>query len=277
MMFWSLFGKPTTIFSLFVLCIIAVVSISPSLFSRQNPYELRPLERLKAPSFEHWCGTDENGRDVFTRILYGARITVGLTFLSIFVSLAIGVVVGLIAGYVGGIIEDILMRLVDIMLAFPQLILAMAIVAALGQSMTNAMIGISLAWWAQYARIMHAEVKSVKNQPYITASIALGRHPIWILSRHIFPNSFTPVMVKATLDIGLIMLNLAALSFIGLGAKPPMPEWGAMIAWGRRYLLEYWWVPTFPGLAIFLTVMSFNFLGDWVRDVYDPRSKMEAK
>ncbi|MGE5606347.1 MAG: ABC transporter permease [Bacteroidota bacterium] len=273
----SLLGRPTNVFASIVLFFLILMSFCPALFTKDDPYALKPMERLQAPSFEHWLGTDENGRNIFTRIVYGTRTTVGLTLLSIILSLVLGVTVGLLAGYLGGIVEEVLMRFADIMLAFPQLILSMAIVAALGQSMTNAMIGISLAWWAQYARIMNAEVKVIKNQPYVSASVALGRHPIWILTRHIFMNAFTPVMVKAILDIGLIMLNLAALSFIGLGAKPPMPEWGAMIAWGRQYLLEYWWIPTFPGLAIFITVMSFNFLGDWVRDILDPRSKMEAK
>ena len=196
----------------------------------------------------------------------------GLTLFAIGLCLFIGLLIGSVAGLAGGWVDTLLMRVTDIFLAFPQLILAMAIVAALGPGMIHAMIGISLAWWSQYARIVRSQIMVVSEREYVAAAVALGQRPYVIVLRHMLPNAMTPVLVKASLDLGLIMLNLAGLSFIGLGASPPTPEWGAMIAGGRNLLLDYPWVPTFPGLAIFTTVMAFNFVADWLRDISDPRS-----
>jgi peptide/nickel transport system permease protein len=265
--------RPPVMVSIVVLLAIAVAVAAPALLTSGDPYSLNPADRLQPPSSEHWFGTDESGRDLFTRIIYGAHISVGLAVFAICLSLLIGLVVGSIAGFAGRWVDAVLMRITDIFLAFPQLILAMAIVAALGQGMVNAMIGISLAWWSQYARIVRAQVVTVKEREYVTAAVSLGQRPLLIVWRHMLPNAISPVLVKAFLDLGLIMLNLAALNFIGLGAKPPTPEWGAMIASGRHLLLDYYWVPTFPGLAIFVTVMAFNFIGDWLRDLLDPQSR----
>lgn len=264
---------PLVIGAMVLLLVILTSTFFPRLMTDKDPYVLRAADRLLPPSAEHWFGTDESGRDIFVRVVYGARITIGLAWLAIVLSILIGLVVGSVAGFAGGWIDNALMRVTDVFLAFPQLILAMAIVAALGQGMVNAMIGISLAWWSQYARIVRSGIASVKQQEYIKAAYAIGQRPLRIVLSHMLPNALTPVLVKGFMDLGLIMLNLAALSFIGLGAKPPTPEWGAMIAYGRRFLLGYSWVPTFPGLAIFVTVMCFNFIGDWLRDLLDPRSR----
>jgi peptide/nickel transport system permease protein len=264
--------RPAVAVSLLVLVGLALAILFPGLFTSADPYALNPVERLQPPSASHWFGTDENGRDIFGRIIYGARITVGLTLFAICLSLVIGVVIGSIAWLAGRGVDALLMRVTDVFLAFPQLILAMAIVAALGPGMIHAMIGISLAWWSQYARIVRSQIAVVKEREYVAAAVSLGQRPLLIVLRHMLPNAMTPVLVKASLDLGLIMLNLAGLSFIGLGASPPTPEWGAMIAGGRNLLLEYPWVTTFPGLAIFTTVMAFNFVADWLRDITDPRS-----
>ncbi len=269
----SLAKNPLVILAFVLLLVILFATLFPRLVTAKDPYTLNPAERLRPPSAEHWFGTDESGRDILARIVHGAKITIGLSWMAILISLAIGLVVGSIAGFAGGWLDNLLMRITDVFLAFPQLILAMAIVAALGQGMVNAMVGISLAWWSQYARIVRSGIASVKEREYVTAAISLGQKPLPIVLRHLLPNALTPVLVKSFMDLGLIMLNLAALSFIGLGAKPPLPEWGSMIAYGRRFLLDYSWVPTFPGLAIFVTVMCFNFIGDWLRDLFDPRSR----
>ena len=266
--------QPLVAISLVVLGGLAFAIAFPGLLTSADPYSLNPIERLQPPSARHWFGTDENGRDILTRIIYGARITVGLTFLAIGLCLLLGLTIGSIAGLVGGgWVDTFLTRVTDIFLAFPQLILAMAVVAALGPGMVHAMIGISLAWWSQYARIVRSQIVMVKEREYVAAAVSLGQRPHIIVLRHMLPNAMTPVLVKAFLDLGLIMLNLAGLSFIGLGASPPTPEWGAMIADGRNLLLGYPWVPTFPGLAIFVTVMAFNFVGDRLRDLTDPRSR----
>ena len=227
--------------------------------------------KLKPPSMDHFFGTDALGRDIFTRVVFGARmsIRVGLTVLAI--ALAIGVPLGLIAGYFGGRISDVIMRISDIFLAFPSLLLPLAIAAALGPSITNAMIAIAVAWFPWYVRIVRAQVLTVKEELYVESARSIGVSRFSILTGHVLPNSMAPVIIQASMDMGYTILTAAGLSFIGVGARPPTVEWGLMITDARAYFLDFWWTVTFPGLAIFVTVLAFNLVGDGLRDILDPK------
>lgn len=229
--------------------------------------------RLKAPSSSHLMGTDEVGRDVFSRILIGSRLSLGAGFIVLFVATSIGLTLGVISGYFGGKADLLIQRVTDVFLTVPGLILAMAVSAALGPSLINVIWAISLVWWPGYCRLTRAEVLHRKEEAYVEAARAIGARSGRIIGKHVLPNILTPVLVKASMDIGFAVLTLASLGFIGLGAQPPDPDWGKMIADGRRFLPESWWLTVFPGMAIFLTVFSFNLLGDGIRDVFDPRSR----
>ena len=227
--------------------------------------------KLKPPSMDHFFGTDALGRDIFTRVVFGARmsIRIGVTVLAI--ALIIGVPLGLVAGYFGGRVSDIIMRVSDIFLAFPSLLLPLAIAAALGPSITNAMIAIAVAWFPWYVRIVRAQVLTVKEQLYVEAARSIGVSRFSILFKHVLPNSMAPVIIQASMDMGYTILTAAGLSFIGVGARPPTVEWGLMITDARAYFLDFWWTVTFPGLAIFVTVLAFNLVGDGLRDILDPK------
>jgi peptide/nickel transport system permease protein len=227
---------------------------------------------LAPPSRAHWFGTDSLGRDVASRVLAGARYSVPTGFAVVAAAMLVGLLVGALAGFLGGWVDEALMRITDLFLAFPSLILAMAIAGALGPSLPNALAAISITWWPAYARLVRAEVMKVRTAQYVEAARALGVPGGAILVRHILPNCMAPVVVQATLDLGSVILTAAGLSFIGFGAQPPTPEWGAMINDGRVYMASHPWVVAFPGAAIFLCVMGFNLLGDGLRDALDPRS-----
>lgn len=259
--------------SLIMILFLMIIMIKPGIFAPGDPYTINPVERLRPPSIEHPLGTDEMGRDVWTRIVHGTRITLLATLFLISSTAIIGGLVGMIAGYYGRFVDEIVMRIADLFLSFPMLILAIAIVAAIGRSTFNSILGLAIVWWAQYARIMRAQVLVTREKEFVTAAKAIGQSSIGILLRHILPNSLSPLIVRATLDISLAVLLLSALSFLGLGAQPPTPEWGAMIATGRKYLLGYWWYATFPGVAIFFTVLAFSLLGDCARELLDPKSR----
>ena len=248
----------------------AVVALFAPLIAPYTYIEQEVTNRLKPPSAEHWFGTDELGRDVFSRVVYGARISLPIGFIVIVFAVIVGTVVGASAGYIGGAYDLTIMRLADITLAFPSIVLALAIAAVLGPSLINALIAMVLVWWPEYARLMRSQVLSVKNSDYVTASVALAASHPRILFTHILPNTFAPILVKASLDAGSVILTIAALSFIGLGAVQPTPEWGAMISLGR-YKFYSWWLTTFAGLAILTVVLGYNFLGEGVRDAFDPR------
>ncbi len=235
-----------------------------------DPLEQDLMHRLEPPNPVHWFGSDELGRDIFSRVLYGARISMPLGIVVVLLSGSIGVVIGGISGYVGGAFDELIMRVADVFLAFPSLVLAMAITAALGPGLNNAMLAIVVVLWPTYARVIRGQVLAVKSREYIEAARSIGAPSHRILLRHILPNSYTPVFVKASLDIGAAILIAAGLSFIGLGAPPPIPEWGTMISMGRQKFAQ-WWIATFPGLAMLMVVMGFNFLGDGLRDLLDPR------
>jgi peptide/nickel transport system permease protein len=262
--------NPMAMLGLYIILFWAVAAIIAPFTSMREPLAQTINDRLQAPSAQYWFGTDELGRDVFSRVIYGARISLPIGFVVIMFAMTMGSLVGASAGYIGGMYDLLIMRVADITLAFPSIVLALAIAAVLGPSITNALIAMILVWWPEYARLMRSQVLSVKNNEYVTAAVALGGSRGRVLMRHILPNTFAPILVKASLDAGSVILSIAALSFIGLGAVPPTPEWGAMISSGR-YQFYSWWLTTFPGLAILTVVLGYNFLGEGVRDSFDPR------
>jgi peptide/nickel transport system permease protein len=248
---------------------VVVAAFAPWL-APHSPMDLDVMNRLEPPGAVHFFGTDEAGRDNFSRVLYGARITMPVAFTVIVLASVFGAGVGAVAGYVGGRVDELLMRVVDIVLAFPPIVLAMAITAALGAGLRNAMLAILLVSWPEFSRLMRGQVLAIKENDYVIAARALGAPGSRVVLVHILPNAFPPIVVKGTLDIGNAIILTAALSFIGLGAVPPAPEWGAMIAAGQGKF-EYWWAATFPGLAILSVVLGFNFLGDGLQDWLNPR------
>jgi peptide/nickel transport system permease protein len=252
---------------------VVVAAFAPWL-APHSPTDLDVMNRLEPPGPAHLFGTDEAGRDNFSRVLYGARITMPLAFTVILIASLFGSGLGAVAGYVGGRVDEVLMRIVDVVLAFPPIVLAMAITATLGAGLRNAMFAILLVSWPEFSRLMRAQVLAIKENDYVIAARALGA-PGWrVVVTHILPNAFPPVVVKSTLDVGNAIVLTAALSFIGLGAVPPAPEWGAMIAAGQSKF-EYWWAATFPGLAILSVVLGFNFLGDGLQDRLNPRLRRD--
>jgi len=227
---------------------------------------------LSAPTRAHLLGTDQIGYDLFSRILAGARFSIGTAMGVLALAVAIGLPLGAVAGFMGGWIDEIIMRVTDMFLAFPVLILALAIAATLGAGLTSAVIALAVGYWPWYTRLLRGQVLSLKNREYVEAARALGASNRAIMWRHILPNAFSPIIIELSQDMGYAILNIAALSFIGLGAQPPSPEWGAMIVAGRDFLRTAWWTCAFPGLAITVTVLGFNLVGDGLRDALDPRS-----
>jgi peptide/nickel transport system permease protein len=227
--------------------------------------------RLQPGSAEHWLGTDDLGRDILSRIIHGSRLTLYVVILVAVIAAPIGLLVGTVAGYAGGWTDAVLMRITDIFLAFPKLILALAFVAALGPGIENAVLAIAVTSWPPYARIARAETLTVRNSDYIAAVRLMGASPLRIVIRHIMPLCISSLIVRVTLDMAGIILTAAGLGFLGLGAQPPLPEWGAMIASGRRFILDQWWVAAAPGAAILIVSLGFNLLGDGLRDALDPR------
>lgn len=240
-----------------------------------DPAGINFKDKLVAPGWAHWMGTDELGRDIFSRVVYGARTSLIIGINVIAISMAIGVPIGVMAGYFGGRIDMLLMRITDVFLAFPPLLLPIAITAALGPSLVNAMIALAISWFPWYARIMRGAVMSIRNNLYISAAKTMGIGRIKILVRHVLPNSWTPALVQASMDFGYTILAAASLSFIGIGAKPPTIEWGLMVSLSRSKFLDYWWTAAFPGLAIFITVLAVNLIGDGLRDILDPKSRTQ--
>jgi peptide/nickel transport system permease protein len=230
-------------------------------------------QRMQSPSREHLFGTDWLGRDVFSRVILGARIALTVSLIVVGLAIGIGVPLGAIAGYRRGRIDGLIMRITDLFLAFPPLLLAMAIVAALGPGLQNATLALVISWWPWYARIARGLAVSLREWPFVDAARAMGVRDRAIIFRHIVPNSVGPIVVQATIDIGTVMLAAGSLAFIGLGARPPEPDWGLMVAEGRQYILEQWWLSTFPGLAIFITVLAFNLIGDLLLRLLDPRQE----
>jgi peptide/nickel transport system permease protein len=236
-----------------------------------------PLGTFLPPSTHHLFGTDPVGRDLFSRVLYGARISLAVAAAVIGFSILVGLPLGVIAGALGGIADTVLMRITDVFLAFPALLLALAFASVLTPSVTNATIAISITWWPWYARLARGQAASVAGRPFIDACKALGLSPTRTILRHVLPNSLTPIIVQASADVGGVILTAAALSFLGLGAQDPTPEWGLMVNQGQAYFTTQWWLVTFPGAAILITALAFNLLGDGLRDVLDPRRVAERR
>ncbi len=252
--------------------LLVVVAAFAPLLVTHDPYEQNLAQRLLAPgSAGHLLGTDEFGRDILSRIIVGARITLYIVVLVALIAAPIGLIVGTAAGYLGGFVDAVLMRITDVFLAFPSLILALAFVAALGPGIGNAVIAIALTSWPPYARIARAETLTLRNSDFIAVARIQGAGTGRILFRHVMALCVSSLVVRVTLDMAGIILTAAGLGFLGLGAQPPMAEWGAMVSAGRRYILDQWWVATIPGLAIFVVSLAFNLLGDGLRDVLDPR------
>ncbi|KUO51970.1 MAG: peptide ABC transporter permease [Desulfitibacter sp. BRH_c19] len=260
-------------FGAFLIALLLFCAIFAPLLTSHDPENGVLAERQQAPSSENWFGTDSQGRDVFSRILYGASISVQIGVISVGIALIIGSLMGVLAGYYGKWLDVLVMRFVDIMLAFPTILLALAIVSILGPSLKNAMIAVGIVNIPRFARIVRSSVLSVKETEYVEASRAIGCTDMQIIGRHVLPNCLAPIIVQTTLTIGTAILEAAGLSFLGLGAQPPQPEWGAMLADSRGYLRQAPWSVMFPGLAIMLTVLGFNLLGDGLRDALDPRLK----
>ncbi|GAA0609483.1 ABC transporter permease [Paenochrobactrum glaciei] len=230
-------------------------------------------QRLLPPSAEHWFGTDEMGADIFSRVIIGARTSLWIGIVITGLGALIGIPLGIIAGYKGGLVRAVIMRVTELFLAVPGLALALAIVAALGANLTNCLIALAIVWWPGYVRLVEAKTLSVKEELFVESARSIGAKTPWILWHHILPNCLSPIIVKMSMDMGMAILSAAGLGFIGLGARPPSPEWGAMISIARSYMPDWWWYSFFPGAAIFLTVLGFNLLGDGLRDILDPRSR----
>lgn len=232
--------------------------------------------RLAAPDGTHWFGTDELGRDVFSRVMAGAQLSLPIALLTVLVAATVGSILGALSGFVGGWLDEVLMRVCDIILSFPAIVLALAIVAALGPSWVNVVMAISLVMWPEYCRLMRGQVLSIRNDLHVTAAISLGSSPARVFSKHVLPFGLPSILVKATVDLGMVILITAGLSFIGVGVTPPTPEWGAMVS-GAQTRIDSWWLVLFPGLAILSLVLAFNFVGDGLRDKLDPQMRAQRK
>ncbi len=258
-----------------VVFLILVAAIGPYFvpYPKDATGAVHIADKLLPPSADHLMGTDQVGRDIFSRLVVGARISLLAGVTVIILAVAIGTVMGAVAGYFGGWADTLIMRVTDVFLTVPDLILAMAFAAALGPGLMNVMIAVSLVWWPGYCRLVRANVISLRHEQYAEAAESLGSSKARILYRHILPNALPSILVKASMDVGFAVLTTAALGFIGLGTQPPTPDWGQMVSEGRKYIRDAWWFSTFPGLAILLTVLATNLLGDGIRDVLDPRSR----
>ncbi len=254
-----------------IFMVILLASVFADWLAVYSPTKIAFSQKLQAPGWEHWMGTDRFGRDIFTRVLYAGQTSLMVGAFVTILAILIGAPVGMVSGYFGGKIDTLLMRISDIFLAFPPLLLPISIVAALGPGLNNAMIALAISWFPWYARITRGAVMRVRKELYIDAARAMGVGHFRIMMRHVMPNSLTPIIVQGSMDFGFTILAAASLSFIGLGARPPTLEWGLMAASSRTQFLEHWWTALCPGMAIFLTVLAINLIGDGLRDVLDPK------
>lgn len=266
----TLAGSPLTMAGAGIIGAWLVVVVAAPWLAPAPPLAQDIVARLAPPSPAHWLGTDQLGRDVLSRVLYGARLSIPVGLAAVLLALLLGSLLGSLAGLAGGVLDETLMRLTDLMLAFPTVILAMVITAALGAGIRNAVVAIMIAWWPSYARYVRGLVLALREREYVQAARALGA-PSWrVLVRHVLPGTVSPLLILSTLDVGRAILTFASLSFLGLGPPPQIPEWGAMVAAGRDYI-DQWWISTFPGLAILSFVLAINLVGDGLRDLLDPR------
>lgn len=268
-------NKLTRLSMITVILLIAFAILAP--FIAPYPSHIygiaNPQDKLLPPSAKYIFGTDELGRDVFSRVLYGTRISLQTAILAVGLALLIGIPLGAIAGATGGYVDEIIMRITDIFLSFPPLLLAIAIAAFLGPNLQNAMLAIAISWWPWYTRLVRGQAVSIRERQFVKAAKAIGTPHFKIVFGHIVPNCIAPVIVQASMDLGGVILTAASLSFLGLGAQPPTPEWGLMVSTSRNYFLNAWWYSFFPGIAIFITVLAFNLLGDGLREIMDPKTR----
>jgi peptide/nickel transport system permease protein len=268
-----LVGNRLNLVGLIIVAMFFFLAIFGEALAPHDPYGEDILNsKLLAPSTDHIMGTDELGRDVLSRIMAGTRVSLKVAVVVLSFAVLFGTIVGLTAGYAGGMVDEILMRLTDMFLAFPALILAVAIAASLGRELRNTMIALATVFWPWYARLVRAQVMSIKERDFVEAAYSLGMSRYRLLLVHIFPNAVSVIIIQMTLDVGYAILATSSLSFIGLGAQPPSPEWGTMMSTARNFFRDAWWYMTFPGIALTLTVFAFNVLGDGLQDALDPRS-----
>jgi peptide/nickel transport system permease protein len=270
---YQLRGSPLTLVGLCIILFVLLVMLLAPWISPYDPNALDLRARLAAPSAMHWLGADQVGRDLLSRIIWGSRVSVTVGIAIVFISMSIGTLLGAFSGLVGGKTDTAIMRFMDVLLSFPSFVMAMALAAALGPDLINAMLAIAVVRIPFYVRLARGQALSLRERAYVKAAVTFGASKRQIVLRHIIPNAMAPIIVQSTLDIGGAILTAAALSFIGLGAQQPTAEWGAMVSSGRDFLLDQWWYPTFPGLAILVTAVGFNLLGDGLRDIFDPRLK----
>jgi peptide/nickel transport system permease protein len=264
-------SNPLSLAGMVVLALFVLMALAAPLLAPYDPTAFNGADKFLAPGAGHLMGTDDAGRDILSRVIYGTRYSLTAAVGILVFAAAVGTTVGLIAGYAGGWVDEVLMRVTDMFLAFPALVLAMAAAAALGPSLFNAVIATAIVWWPWYARLVRGQVLSIKNEPFVAAARVAGARPARIVTRHVLRNCTTPIIVQMSLDVGYAILTMASLSFVGLGAQPPTPEWGSMISVGRDFYLDQWWYATFPGLAIFLVVMAANLVGDGLQEALAPR------
>lgn len=267
----TLFSNPASAIGATGAMALILIMIFAPFIAPYDPYSFQLSDQFFPPSWSHLFGTDHLGRDLFSRVVWGSRISLTVGFITLLESSIIGTVVGLIAGYKGGLVDSITMRITDIFLAFPSIILALAIAAALGRGITSVMIALGVTWWPLYARLVRGQTLSIREEQYIETARLSGASTFRIMLTHILPNCIAPLMVQISMDVGFTILAAASMGFLGIGAQAPEPEWGLLVSTGSRYFLQQWWIATFPGFAIFLSVIAFNLLGDGLRDILDPR------
>ena len=260
-------------FAIIILLLVGAIFAPYIIPYPEDDYSTHIENKLEPPSEEHIMGTDDLGRDVFSRVVYATRVSISTALVAVGVALLIGIPLGAIAGVFGGWIDNVIMRITDIFLSFPPLLLAIALVALLGSGLTNAIIAIVVSWWPWYTRLVRGQAVSIKERKFVQAAETIGTSKAKIIFKHIIPNCISPVIVQASMDIGGVIMTVASLSFLSLGAQQPTPEWGLMISEGRAFFPDKWWCCIFPGIAIFLTVLSFNLLGDAIREILDPKTR----
>lgn len=268
-------NKLTRLSLLVVVALVLIALLAPFIvpYPTHILVDNNPQAKLLPPSATNFFGTDELGRDIFSRVLYGTRISLETALLAVALALLIGIPLGAVAGATGGVVDEVIMRITDIFLSFPPLLLAIAISAFLGPSLHNAMLAIAVSWWPWYTRLIRGQAVSIKERQFVKAARAIGTPQAKIIFGHVVPNCIAPVIVQASMDLGGVILTISSLSFLGLGAQPPTAEWGLMVSTSRQYFLNAWWYSIFPGLAIFITVLAFNLLGDGMREILDPKTR----
>jgi peptide/nickel transport system permease protein len=272
---WRALRRPGARIGLGIAALLLVLTVAAPWIAPYDPYDQDLSSALTPPSADHLFGADQYGRDILSRVIYGTRTALIAIIVADGLAVVVGGAFGLIAGFAGGRVDTAVMRLTDVLLAFPYLLLALIIVAALGPSLTNSILAIGIIYTPQYARLMRGQVLAVQNADFVWAARSVGARPLRVMLRHVLPNSLSPVVVMATLQAGSVVVETAGLSFLGLGAQPPSPDWGALLADGHSYFLTAWWIATFPGLAIFVVVVGFNLVGDALRDQLDPRRRTQ--